>query len=231
MDIQKRAGPWRRRYPSFRYVAPFVLFLLTLGAVSHASLDPRWAEPLWVIVFLPICFYCWPRQIPVWPEHWVASIVIGLGTFVLWIAPEVLIPGYRDLPLFSNFIVENAHSSMPPATPHSLWTLGWRTARASIIVPVVEELFWRGWMMRWLIDSRFERVKPGAYARFAFWMTALLFASEHGPYWDVGLVTGVIYNIWMIRSKSVADCVLSHAATNGALSAYVVLGGHFQYWQ
>src|ERR1022692_1566841 len=122
-----------------------------------------------------------------------------------------LVPGYRGFLLFSNGVVGPVHSSVASDVPHSFWIVGWRTARASIIVPVIEELFWHGWMMRWLIDSRFERIKPGTYSPFAFWMTALLFASEHGPYWDVGLVTGVIYNCWMIRSESLADCVLSHA--------------------
>ena len=100
-----------------------------------------------------------------------------------------------------------------------------------IIVPVVEELFWRGWLMRWLINNDFERVPLGTYAPFAFWITALMFASEHGPYWDVGLMTGAIYNLWMIRSKSLADCVLMHAVTNGILSVYVIASGQWQYWQ
>ncbi len=51
-----------------------------------------------------------------------------------------------------------------------------------------------------------------------FGSPAILFASEHGPYWDVGLITGVIYNWWMVRTKSVADCILMHAVTNAALS-------------
>jgi CAAX prenyl protease-like protein len=109
--------------------------------------------------------------------------------------------------------------------------LAWRTARAVLIVPVAEELFWRGWLLRWLINSDFQKVPLGAYAPFSFWIAAVLFASEHGPYWDVGLVTGVIYNWWMIRSKSVASCVLMHAVTNGLLSAYVIVYNQWQYWQ
>jgi uncharacterized protein len=96
---------------------------------------------------------------------------------------------------------------------------------------VLEELFWRAWLMRWLINTDFLRVPLGAYTPFAFWLTAILFASEHGPYWDVGLVAGVIYNWWMIRSKSVADCILAHATTNAALSGYVLTTGQWQYWQ
>ena len=85
--------------------------------------------------------------------------------------------------------------------------------------------------MRWLIDTDFERVPLGRYGAFAFWLTAILFASEHGPYWDVGLITGVIYNLWIIRTKSVADCILMHAVTNAILSWYVIGQGQWQYWQ
>jgi CAAX prenyl protease-like protein len=120
---------------------------------------------------------------------------------------------------------------MPPEALRNDWVLGWRTVRAVLIVPVVEELFWRAWLMRWLIRTDFRSVPLGTYAPLAFWATAILFASEHGPYWDVGLVTGVIYNACMIRSKSVADCILMHAVTNGALSAYVILNHQWQYWQ
>jgi CAAX prenyl protease-like protein len=154
-----------------------------------------------------------------------------VGVFALWIAPDLLIPGYRNFPLFSNAVLGHTHSSLSPAALHSAWILSWRTARAVLIVPIVEELFWRAWLMRWFINTNFRKVPLGAYAPFSFWLTAVLFASEHGPYWDVGLLTGVIYNFWMIRSKSVADCVLMHAVTNGVLSTYIIATGQWQYWQ
>ena len=69
-----------------------------------------------------------------------------------------------------------------------------------------------------------------AHAPQAFWFTAVLFASEHGAFWDVGLAAGILYNWWMIRTRSLADCILAHAVTNGCLAAYVVAGGHWQYW-
>jgi CAAX prenyl protease-like protein len=98
------------------------------------------------------------------------------------------------------------------------------------LVPILEELFWRGWLMRWLIDTDFQKVPPGTYTPQAFWLVAVLFASEHGPYWEVGLVAGIVYNWWMVRSRSLADCIVAHAVTNGLLAVYVVSGGHWQYW-
>jgi len=84
--------------------------------------------------------------------------------------------------------------------------------------------------MRRVISYEFWNVPLGAYTRKAFWITALLFASEHGSYWDVGLVAGVIYNAWMVRTRSLADCILAHSVTNCALAAYVLATGQWAYW-
>ena len=231
MPFLSRASAWREQYPSLRYIAPFGFFLLFLAISPRIPLDPRWESPIRVLLLGLICYVCWPREISTRPSRWVASTVIGAIVFLIWIAPDVLIPGYRNSPLFSNSVVGHVHSSMQPEALRSPWVLAWRSVRAVIIVPIVEELFWRAWLLRWLINTDFEKVPLGTYSPFAFWLTALLFASEHGPYWDVGLVTGVIYNLWMIRSKSVADCILMHAVTNAILSGYILATSQWQYWQ
>ena len=101
---------------------------------------------------------------------------------------------------------------------------------ATLLVPVMEELFWRGFLMRWLINPDFLSVRLGAYKASAFWIVAALFASEHGAYWDVGLLAGIVYNLWIIRTRNLLDSILAHATTNAVLAAWVVTGGHWQYW-
>jgi uncharacterized protein len=219
------------QYPAVRYVAPFATVLAFLALWPKLALDASWTWPLTVLAVGAVCLVCWPRELSLVPSRWPASVAIGVAAFVLWIAPDLLFPHYRDSAIFSNQIFGHVHSSLPPQALHSPWVLAWRTARAVLVVPVAEELFWRGWLLRWLINSDFQKVPLGAYAPFSFWIAAVLFASEHGPYWDVGLVAGVIYNWWMIRSKSVASCVLMHAVTNGLLSAYVIVYNQWQYWQ
>lgn len=205
--------------------------MLLLALSPRLGINPWVESPLRVIVLGLACLVCWPRPLSLRPRFWLASILIGAAVFVLWIAPDLLIPGYRQSGLFSNGLIGHIHSSIPSDQLRSPWILTWRTARAVLIVPVVEELFWRAWLMRWLINTDFERVPLGTYAPAAFWLTAILFASEHGSYWDVGLITGIIYNWWMIRSTSVADCILMHAVTNAILSGYVIFAGQWQYWQ
>src|SRR5262249_2958695 len=106
-----------------------------------------------------------------------------------------------------------------------------RTLRAVLIVPIVEELFWRAWLMRWLIEPDFSKVPLGAYTAASFWPVAFLFAVEHGPYWDVGLLAGILFNAWMIRIRSLGDLILTHAIANSALSVYVITAGKWEYWQ
>jgi uncharacterized protein len=53
---------------------------------------------------------------------------------------------------------------------------GLENRACAAIAPVVEELFWRAWLMRWLINSDFRKVPLGTYAPLAFWITAILFA-------------------------------------------------------
>ena len=219
------------RYPSARYLAPFIAFLLFLAVSGRHLVDPYWEAPIWVLVLAVLCFWCWPRELSSRPVRPWTSVAVGALVFAIWIAPDLLIPSYRSGFAFSNAVTGKLHSSLKPAELQSSWILFWRTLRALAIVPIVEELFWRAWLMRWLINPDFQTVRLGTYAPLAFWVTAILFASEHGPYWDVGLITGVIYNLWMIRTRSVADCILMHAVTNGILSGYIIASSQWQYWQ
>jgi CAAX prenyl protease-like protein len=163
-------------------------------------------------------------------QRWAASIAIGIAVFVLWIGPDLLFPDYRRHWLFDNAVTGSAHGSLSGAAQGHIGVLALRTLRAVAIVPIIEELFWRAWLMRWLIDPNFKKVALGAYTPLSFWAVAILFASEHGSYWDVGLITGVIYNWWMLRTRSLGDLILTHAVTNACLSAYVIAAGKWEYW-
>ncbi len=163
-------------------------------------------------------------------RNWFGTLGIGVLIFVLWIVPDLLYPGYRHLWLFDNSVVGTIHSSLSAAEKNDMAVLALRTFRASVLVPILEELFWRGWLMRWLLGPDFRTVPLGAYSATSFWVVAILFASEHGPYWDVGLVAGILFNYWMVRTKSLGDLILAHAVANLCLSVYVIAAGKWEYW-
>jgi hypothetical protein len=159
----------------------------------------------------------------------VASIALGVVVFAIWIAPDALVPGWRENPIFQNTITGHIQASIAPRELTPL-ILALRTMRAALLVPVIEELFWRGWLPRWIQGTPFSSIPLGQYTQRAFWITAVLFAAEHGPFWEVGLVTGIIYNWWMQRTRSLGDMMLTHAVTNLALSLYVISTGRWMFW-
>ncbi len=215
------------KHPAVPWVLPFGVFV---GLLALQSAMP---VPVWVRLVLSLAAILLVSR-PVLrggPSKPVLSILLGLAVFVIWVGPDLISPAWRHFILFDNALVGHPAGNTPPASKGDPMFLFLRIAVSVIAVPILEELFWRGWLMRWLIDSNdFEKVALGAFTPLAFWATAALFASEHGPFWDVGLVTGVIYNWWMMRTRNLWDCILAHAVTNGALGAYVVLAGQWQYW-
>lgn len=194
-----------------------------------AGLSPLLDVPLRFGAAALILFVLSRPYIELRPSRPVASALLGIAVFLVWIGPDVLF-GYRHFWLFENSLTGRAESSITPALRAHAPFLVLRVASAALLVPIMEELFWRGWLMRWLIRPSFLEVRFGAYQPFAFWTVAVLFGSEHGPYWEVGLAAGVLYNWWAIRTKRLADCILAHAVTNAILSAYVLLTGEWQYW-
>ena len=222
MNFRQAAG-----HPAVPYVLPFAVFI---GLLAIQSVIPVPAPVRFLISIAAILAVSLP-VLRVGPSKPLLSILVGLAVFVVWIGPDLISPNYHHFILFNNGIVGHPAGNTPPASKNDPVFLFFRIAISVIAVPILEELFWRGWLMRWLIDSNdFTRVPLGAYTPLAFWLVAVLFASEHGSFWDVGLITGIIFNWWMVRTRNLWDCIIMHAVTNGALAAYVVLFGQWQYW-
>jgi CAAX prenyl protease-like protein len=217
------------RRATLAYAAPFIAYVSLMAIERAASLPAQFAYPVRLVVVTAVLLLFSRPYLSLHPSRPAASVALGVAVFLIWIAPDLLF-GYRHFRLFENPITGTARTSIPAALQHNPAFLAVRMAGSFMLVPIVEELFWRGWMMRWLIDPEFERVKFGTYAPLAFWAVAALFASEHGPYWEVGLAAGVLYNWWAVRTRNLADCILAHAVTNAILSAYVLVVGQWQYW-
>jgi CAAX protease family protein len=213
------------------YVLPFAVFLVFLAIQKYFPL-PANIEFIARDLLMAGVFFGFSRHvIQLHSFHRLETVIIGVAVFLIWVGPDVLFPTYRQHWLFENELLGQLSSPIPGnvlLSPLVLWP---RILQAVVFVPILEELFWRAWLMRWLISPRFESVPLGAYQAGAFWITAVLFASEHGPYWDVGLIAGIAYNWWMVRTRSLGDCILAHAVTNACLCGYVVATHHWEYWQ
>ena len=215
--------------PTIAWVGPFAVFVAWLLVDKYVPLANPAKEIVRDAVILASIVGFSRRLIPSSAPRWLSSITIGVGVCVLWVAPNVLVPGWRTHSIFQNAVTGRVTTSIDPRELTPLM-LVLRTTRAAMLVPVLEELFWRGWLPRFLKDGDFRRIPLGQYTPFAFWTTAALFAAEHGPFWEVGLVTGVVYNWWMRRTRSLGDLMVCHAATNLALSLFVIVTKRWGFW-
>ena len=224
---KKPKGSWL----TIAYILPFVVFLGFLAIQKYFPLPANIEFAVRDVLMLGVLLGFSRHVIQLRPTRPLETLILGVAVFVIWVAPDVLFPAYRQHWLFQNSIFGQIAVTIPGRVLEAPTVLWPRIIQAVIFVPILEELFWRGWLMRWLISPNFEKVPLGMYQAGAFWIVAILFASEHGPYWDVGLIAGIAYNWWMVRTRSLADCILAHAITNGCLCWYVVATHRWEYWQ
>jgi len=153
-------------------------------------------------------------------EIWEA-VAVGLVVFVAWIGLDhgwmvVGDPGPGFVPLDSSGRID-----IPLATL--------RFAALVAVVPVMEELFWRSFLMR-RIDARDFLARDPRRASLAAWtVSSVLFASEHSL-WIAGLVAGAAYGGLYARSGNLRSPLISHAITNGTLGFWILATGEWRYW-
>ncbi len=95
-----------------------------------------------------------------------------------------------------------------------------------LIVPIAEELLFRGYLHRALIARRFETVAPGAFTWTAFLVTSLLFGALHGR-WLAGALAGAVFALTLYRAQTLAGPITAHIAANGVIAAYALV---FEEW-
>lgn len=110
------------------------------------------------------------------------------------------------------------------------WVLvAFRIAGAALVVPLMEELFWRSFIQRWVQQSDFLALDPARIGVKALFIASALFAIEHLQ-WFAGLVAGLAYGWLYIRTRNLWAPILAHAVTNGGLGAYVVVTRQWSFW-
>jgi hypothetical protein len=209
------------RRPWLPYVLPFALFVVLTELQRHVPGGMGWgyrAKTVLVAVLL-VALRRWLR-----PEGGVFALAAagtGIVVLVLWILPEgryPLLGAGTPFDPFQSFSREQVY----------LW-IGVRLLGAAVIVPVVEEFFWRGFLIRWLVSADFRSVRLGTFTWYSFLATSVLFAVEHDR-WLPGLMAGVAYNLLYYRTRSLKACIVSHAVTNLGLGLYVLATARWEFW-
>ncbi len=147
------------------------------------------------------------------------SVFVGLALFVAWINLDFSTgPGGKS---FNPTLIKN---------PMAMWmVIIVRLVGASLIVPVMEELFWRSFLIRYLISKNYSTVPLGLFTWPSFIIASVLFGLEHDLV-IAGIVAGITFNFILYRTKSIAHCILAHGVTNLALGVYVLASGQWHFW-
>ena len=231
MEGPERSGPNKRKLVA--YAAPMLLFVLLLG-VGRALKSPEtafwlaapefWIYPLQTLLCAALLIYFRREYELRGLRRQIFTLGIGLLVFFLWIAPQQF---FGFPPREVGFNPDTFAGS-----PVSYWsTLLLRFVRLAVIVPFVEEIFWRGFLLRYLIAERFESVPFGAFSWLSFSVVTLAFCFSHSmPDWPAALIAGALYNAVAYRTKSLSSCILAHSLTNLSLGLWIVATKEWGFW-
>ena len=223
-----------RRRKSAAYVLPFVAFvaLIALNAALRKIDNQLWltAPEYWLYPVQTIlcgALLIWFRREYEFQRLRNAGFTIAVAAvvFVVWISPQTFLGFSSRTVGFNPLLLFNERS------PFYWIELVLRFVRLVIIVPFVEEIFWRGFLLRFLINEDFQRVPIGAFSWFSFVVVTLGFALSHSPPdWPAALIAGALYNGVAYRTKSLSSCILAHAVTNMLLGVWIMKTGQWGFW-
>ena len=223
----------RARRKLTAYLLPMIVFMVLLGLVSLLRI---FRGPFWIIspqywVFPVQTLLCGALLIFYWREYDLRPprqlfFVIGIAllVFLLWISPQQF---FGFAPRRDGFNPD-VFANQPPL----YWpTVLLRFLRLIVVVPFVEEIFWRGFLLRYFINEKFDHVPFGTYSPLSFAAVTIGFTLSHSTAdWPAAAVTGALYNLIAHRTRSLSSCVLAHAITNLALGLWIMATGQWGFW-
>lgn len=201
-----------------------VIAKLFEGQAWWVVAEPRyWVFPLQTAVCGALLVRYWRFYEWRLPARIGFTMGTGVLVFAIWIAPQSAL-GFppRLIGFDPAFFGEGGVR---------IGNVAVRFLRLVVVVPLVEEIFWRGFLLRYLIRDDFLRVPFGTPNWKAFTWVTLFFALAHwGPDFVPALITGALYNFVAYRTRSLSSCVLAHALTNLLLGIYIMRTGQWGFW-
>jgi len=171
-----------------------------------------------------------------WKMSWEA-VVAGLAVFVVWVGLDGIVPTQQE-------IWVKLGLSKAPSTPTRVWNpfaqfgngteLGWffvcvRVLGSALVVPALEEVFYRSFLYRWIARPDFASMPLGQFAWKPFIITAVLFGFAHNE-WLAGTLCAATYQGLVCWKKRLGDAMTAHAITNFLLGVWVVWRGAWHFW-
>lgn len=234
------------------------LFLVENSALPWYQRAPEhWVYPVQcVIVGAVLLFFRKHYTLAPWRGLLLASALAAVGIAV-WVLPAMLyregLPSWcewlgvvkRDVGFDPSIFETGSTTTVLSASEERRWLLvshhsmaWWATViarffRMVIIVPLVEELFWRGFLMRYVQagDRDFRTVPFGKHKWKTFWITTVAVTLIHNPsdYLSAFMWGSLMYFV-AVKTKSLGACVFMHAVGNLLLGLYVVQTKQWGFW-
>ncbi len=215
------------------YTAPFIIFMLLIAlceALDRMHVMPWGLEAKYLVfpIQTAVCAVAMARFWPVYRmgaprKAWLAA-GIGVLVFALWVSPQTL---FHAPPRIDGF-----DPGVFAGRPGLYWgELVMRILRLVVVVPLLEEIFWRGFLLRFFVNEDFQTVPFGTQGVLANWVVAAGFMLEHSTRdWPAALAAGLLYNLVAYRTRSLSSCVLAHAITNTLLGAFILMTHQWGFW-
>lgn len=215
-------------------VIPFALYIVFLvisaPLAELAGLDVRWMYAVQIACVIAALLYFQRDYVelreapPSGPlsgaAGWVAALLSGALVWAIWIwldfSPFAFAPGKGYQPL------DEAGALILPMVVMRIFG-------AAVVVPVMEELFWRSFVQRWLDSPNFLAVAARSVTLRSMLFCSIAFGFEHGQ-WAAGIVAGLAYGQLYRASGRLCLPIVSHALTNLLLGLWVVHTAQWQFW-
>jgi CAAX prenyl protease-like protein len=219
----------------WRHAAPFLVWVLVM-CLPMQNQALRYAIQVGGGVIALLIARPW-RYYPCLSVRWLpVSVLVGAGVCVCWVLPES--PWMRRIPwlydVYMSVGVRGEVALMPGGSPYAPEQCGWvlsgiRLAGSAFVIAVIEEFFWRGFLMRWLRGHSFLSVIPRGMGWGILLTSSVLFGLEHSR-WLAGVLAGLAYGLLYIRTGDLWAAVTAHITTNYLLGLYVMATGAYVFW-
>ena len=217
------------------YVAPLACYMIPAVFEASNGLGLSYEAVCTLKGLLAACvFWFCHRQYPSFSTvGFRFAIVAGVLGLCVWIGLDRLQSSVPGLQRFVQMIQGSRVGYNPflegaPSNTQIAFVIV-RLLELTIVVPLIEEVFWRGFLSRYLIAEDFEKVEQGTFTVFSFFAVTLLFASAHAEIL-AAIVWCMMINALYARTKNVWACVLMHAVTNGLLGVYILTTKEWHLW-
>lgn len=216
------------------YLAPMLTFLAFIWLGENWRVEHPWTYP-WAYVGRTICsvllmLLLWKRYTPIKWDYWWLGIIGGILGIIQWIGMDTLLQ--HQWPMM---FALNPEKAFNPSTyfqsSGAMWS--WIVVRmigASLVVPLMEELFWRDFLWRKIISpNNFKLARVGEWDSLAFWGVAIAFCFVH-PQWLTAIGWGLMVGGLLLYTRSLGACIIMHGVTNLLLSLYVLKNQAWEWW-